>query len=296
MTAIPLKRARRADSPDSRMTVREHLRELRNRLAKALLGVGVGSALGWWVHGRLIAKLTGPVCAIHGLHGIGRPTPACPNGLLVLQGVLSPLTFTFKVALLAGLITSSPVWSYQLWAFAAPGLHRREKRYGLAFVSAAVPLFLGGAALAYWVFPKALQIVLGFTPNSFSNSIPGDQFLDFFLRMIAVFGLSFELPLLLVLLYVLGVVSARSLLGKWRAFVFGIFVFAALATPTGDPFTMMVLALPMTTLLALALAVVHRLDRVRTRRAAERPEPSPDTASDLDLTPTPVEPPTQLVD
>ena len=234
------------------MPVREHLRELRSRLVKAALALAAGTVAGWLVHDRLIAALTGPACAIPHVHGIGQPTASCPNGLLVLAGVLSPLTFTFKIAVLAGAVISSPVWSYQLWAFVAPGLHREEKRYSLLFTALAVPLFLTGAALAYWTFPQGLRIILGFTPRTFSNSIPGDQFLDFFLRMILLFG---------------------------------VFVFSALATPTGDPFTMLVLAVPMTALFAIATAVVSWHDAVRARREreAEAAAPSPDRAGGLDL-------------
>jgi sec-independent protein translocase protein TatC len=267
------------------MPVREHLRELRNRLAKAALALVAGTVVGWLVHDRLIAALTGPACAIAHVHGIGQATPACPNGLLVLAGVLTPLTFTFKVAMLAGVVISSPVWSYQLWAFAAPGLHRAEKRYSLLFTGLAVPLFLTGAALAYWTFPQGLRIILGFTPKTFSNSIPGDQFLDFFLRMILLFGFSFELPLLLVLLNALGVLPGRTLTAKWRPIVFGVFVFSALATPTGDPFTMLVLAVPMTALFGVAVAVICWRDAVRARREreADAAAPGPDEAGVLDL-------------
>jgi len=267
------------------MPVREHLRELRSRLVKAALALAAGTVAGWLVHDRLIAALTGPACAIPHVHGIGQPTASCPNGLLVLAGVLSPLTFTFKIAVLAGAVISSPVWSYQLWAFVAPGLHREEKRYSLLFTALAVPLFLTGAALAYWTFPQGLRIILGFTPRTFSNSIPGDQFLDFFLRMILLFGVSFELPLLLVLLNALGLMPARTLRARWRPIVFGVFVFSALATPTGDPFTMLVLAVPMTALFAIATAVVSWHDAVRARREreAEAAAPSPDRAGGLDL-------------
>lgn len=267
------------------MPVREHLRELRNRTAKAALALVAGTAVGWLVHDRLILALTGPACAIPHVHGIGQATAACPNGLLVLAGVLTPLTFTFKVAMLAGVVISSPVWSYQLWAFASPGLHHHEKRYGLLFTTLAVPLFLSGAALAYWTFPQGLRIILGFTPKTFSNSIPGDQFLDFFVRMILLFGFSFELPLLLVLLNVLGLLPSRTITARWRPIVFGVFVFSALATPTGDPFTMLVLALPMTALFGIATAVVCWRDAVQAKREREAEEaaPGPDEASALDL-------------
>lgn len=288
-------KARAKSRSKGRMPIRAHLRELRNRLLKALLGVFLGTVVGWKIHGWLIAQLTGPTCHIPGAHGIAPPTPDCPNGLMVMQGVMTPLTFTFKVALAAGVVVSTPIWSYQLWAFAAPGLHAKEKRYAVGFVGAAVPLFLGGAWLAYWIFPQALRMLLGFTPQSFSNSLQGDQFLDFFIRMILIFGISFELPLLLVLLNFTGVVSAKGLTSRWRTFVMGIFIFSALATPTGDPLSMVVLAVPMTVLFVLALGVVHWRERVLARRD-DSGGLSPDEASALDLTPSQVEAPARVED
>jgi sec-independent protein translocase protein TatC len=281
-------------SRNGRMSIREHLRELRNRVAKALLGVFLGTVVGWTVHEWLIAQLTGPSCHISGVHAVAPPTPECPNGLMVMQGVMTPLIFTFKVALAAGLVLSCPVWAYQLWAFAAPGLHRHEKRYTIAFVAVAVPLFLTGAGLANWAFPQALEMLLGFTPDSFSNSIQGDQFLDFLIRMILVFGLSFVVPVFLVLLNFTGVLSARALTSRWRTIVMVIFVFSALATPTGDPFTMVVLALPLTVLFALSLLVVTWRERWRARRNDSAL--SPDEASSLDLTPSRIDAPARTGD
>ena len=216
--------------------------------------------------------------------------------MLYFSGVLSPLTFVLKISLFAGLILASPVWSYQLWAFVAPGLYKNEKRYGLAFVASGVPLFLAGAWLCYWLMPKALSVLIGFTPARFSNGFQGPEYLDFFIRMILVFGLSFQLPLLLVMLNLLGVLSAHRMARMWRGIVFGIFVFAAVATPTTDMITMVLLALPMCALFVLALGVVFLNDRRRARRAAADPDSrlSPDEASRLDLTPERIETPEDI--
>lgn len=254
------------------MPLMGHLRELRNRLAVSLLALVVAIAAGWLVRDWLLGQITGPACALTHVHGVGRPTRECPNGLLVNSGILSPLTLSFKVAATAGVVMAAPVWSYQLWAFVAPGLYKREKRYGLGFTAAAVPLFCLGGYLACLVFPKALQVLAGFNPHAFSLTLPGDEFLDFFLRMVLVFGLSFELPLLLVLLNFLGIVSAAAVRRRWRAIVFGVFVFAAVATPTGDPLTMVTLAVPISLLFAIALAVATLHDRAKARRRAADPD------------------------
>lgn len=283
-----------AASPNGRMPIRAHLRELRNRLAKAMLGVFLCTIVGWMVHPWLVAQLTGPSCHIDGVRAIATPSDECPNGLMVMQGVLTPLIFTFKVSLAAGLVMSCPIWSYQLWAFAAPGLHRHEKRYTVGFVAAAVPLFLTGAGLAYWAFPQALKILLGFTPDSFSSAIQGDQFLDFLIRMILVFGVSFVVPVFLVLLNFTGVLSGKALTSRWRTIVMVIFIFSALATPTGDPLTMVILAFPLSLLFGLALLVITWRERLRARRSKN--EPSPDEASTLDLVPEQVDAPSRTGD
>ncbi|MER6074260.1 twin-arginine translocase subunit TatC [Streptomyces sp. NPDC001817] len=273
------------------MPLAEHLRELRNRLLVSMLALAIATVVGWLFHGWLLDQLTGPACHITHVHGVGRPTKQCPDGLLVNTGLLSPLSLSFKVSITAGLILASPVWSYQLWAFIAPGLYKKEKRYGLGFTFAAVPLFCGGGYLAYVIFPKAVQILASFNPADFSLSLPGDEFLGFFLRMVFVFGLSFELPLLLVLLNSLGVVSAARLRSWWRPTVFVIFVFSAVVIPTGDPLTMTALAVPLCLLYSLALAVATLHDRTKKRRRAEDPDSQldDDEASSPDLTTTPLD-------
>ncbi|MFC1407861.1 twin-arginine translocase subunit TatC [Streptacidiphilus sp. N1-12] len=278
------------------MPLSDHLRELRNRLLIALAALLVTTIIGWVIHNWLIDQLTGPACRINGVYGYGQRTPQCHNGLLVNNGVLAPLSFSFKVSMMAGLVMASPVWTYQLWAFVAPGLYKKEKKYGLGFTAAAVPLFLIGAYLAYWIFPKALAILVSFNPPGFSIAFSGAEFLDFFIRMVLVFGLSFELPLLLVALNFLGILSAAKLRSWWRGIIFLIFVFSAIATPTGDPLTMSVLALPICILFLMALGVCTLNDRARARRrAVEDPDSllDADVASTLDLSPSEVASPSE---
>lgn len=277
---------------EGRMPLSDHLRELRNRLLISIAALLVTTVVGWLIHNWLIDQLTGPACDIKGVHGYGAQTPQCRNGLLVNTGVLAPLSLSFKVSMMAGLLLASPVWTYQLWAFVAPGLYKKEKKYGLGFTAAAVPLFLIGAYLAYWIFPKALEILVGFNPPGFSIAFTGAEFLDFFIRMVLVFGLSFELPLLLVALNFLGILSAAKLRSWWRGIIFLIFVFSAIATPTGDPLTMSVLAVPICVLFLLALGVCTLNDKAKARRKAREDPDSlldDDVASSLDLTPDALE-------
>jgi len=281
-------RQKKQKNDEGRMPLADHLRELRNRLAISILALLVGTILGFAVHNWVLHQMTGPICNISSLHGVAARTPGCPNGVLVVDGPLGGLSLSFDVSMMLGAILSSPVWSYQLWAFLAPGLYKKERKYGLSFVGAAVPLFVGGAAIAYWVFPKAIRILLSFVPSGMAQMIQGADFLSFFIRMVLVFGLSFEIPLLLVALNFIGVLSAAKLRSWWRAIVFVIFVFAAVATPTGDPLTMTVLAVPICLLFFVALGVSTLHDRSKAKRqAVENPDSllDDDEASTLDLVP-----------
>ena len=271
------------------MPLADHLRELRNRLVIAVLALLVGTVVGFVIHDWVYTQMTRQICDISTIHGVGRPSKGCPNGVLVADGPLAGLSLSFDISMMIGLIISSPIWSYQLWAFIAPGLYKKERKYGLGFVGVAVPLFLGGAAIAVWVFPKAIKILVGFVPGGMAQMIQGDAFLTFFIRMILVFGLSFEIPLLLVGLNFIGILSAAKLRSWWRPIVFIIFVFSAVATPTGDPLTMTVLAVPICLLFFVALGVATIHDRTKAkRRAIEDPDSllDDDQASSLDLAPS----------
>jgi sec-independent protein translocase protein TatC len=171
-----------------------------------------------------------------------------------------------KVALTVGVVLAAPIWLYQLWAYLAPGLHRREKRWALIFTATATPLFAGGAYLSYLVLPKAIKILLGFTPGALNNLIKFDDYLDFVLRMILVFGLSFELPLILIALSLANLLTVKRMLAWWRGAVFSIFLFTAIFTPTGDPLTMTLLAAPLIVLYFVAIFVSWIIERRRRKR------------------------------
>lgn len=248
----------------SRMPLLEHIRELRTRLIRGLIGIVAASVGGFVFYNEIIDVLISPVCD-SGVAGVA--DGEC--GALVITGVIGPLALQLKLALFFGLVVASPVWLWQLWAFLAPGLHRNEKRWTYMFVGAGAPLFMLGAALSYLLLPLAVRILLDFAPADVANLLPLDEYLNFVLRMILVFGISFELPLVLVMANLAGLVSAARIRSWWRGMIFGIFVFAAAATPTGDPYTMCALALPMTVLYGLAVVLTTVLDRRRIRREPE---------------------------
>ncbi|WP_121710302.1 twin-arginine translocase subunit TatC [Streptomyces sp. E5N91] len=284
-----LKPARNKEKdPEGRMPLAEHLRELRNRLAKALLAIVVVTVVAAFFYQWIINALTDPI-----LQSIGceksfaelaqSEAGSEPCAQITINGLLGPFTLALKVSLTAGVVLASPVWLYQLWAFVAPGLHRNEKKYAYAFVATGAPLFLAGAYFAYAVLPTSAKVLIEFTPNDVDNLLPLDELLDLVTRMVVVFGLSFELPLLLVMLNFTGVLTGKRMLGWWRAMIMGITLFAAIATPSTDPLTMIMLAGPIWVLYFAAVIVSLLNDRRKAR--LEALEPDDDEASDLDLTP-----------
>ncbi|MFF2995457.1 twin-arginine translocase subunit TatC [Streptomyces sp. NPDC057950] len=272
--------------PEGRMPLAEHLRELRNRLAKAVLAIVVVTVVAAFYYKNIIEFFTNPILDAVGCQSTLSELAQQRSGTcarIVLNGLLTPFTLALKVSLMAGVIFASPIWLYQLWAFIVPGLHRHEKKYALAFVGTGVPLFLGGAFFAYKTLPTMATVLLGFSPADLDNQLPLDDLLDLIVRMVLVFGLSFELPLLLVMLNLTGVLTGRRMLGWWRGMIMGITVFAAVATPSTDPLTMLALAGPIWVLYFMATAFSLLNDRRKRRREAEGPDD--DEASELDLTP-----------
>jgi sec-independent protein translocase protein TatC len=243
------------------MPLLEHLRELRSRLIRAVIAMVLGSIVCFIFYENIVEALIEPVCE-SGAKGVS----AGDCGALVVTGVVGPLSLQLKVALYGGLIATAPLWLYQLWAFLAPGLHRREKKWAYLFVGFGAPLFALGATLAYIMLPVAVRILLGFAPGDLANQVPLNEYIDFVLRFMIVFGLAFELPLILVIMNIAGVVTSKQIRSWWRQMIFGIAVFAAIATPTPDPYSMMALMTPMALLYGIAIIVTAVLDKRKSRR------------------------------
>jgi sec-independent protein translocase protein TatC len=291
-----LKSARQQEKdPEGRMPLAEHLRELRNRLGKALLAIIAITVVAAFFYNDLIAFLVKPVLTSIGckasLSDIANQSSSVKSDThcahLVMDGLLTPFTLALKVSLMAGVVLSTPVWLYQLWAFLAPGLHKNEKRYALSFVGVGFPLFLAGAFFAYKILPTTATVLIDFTPKGVDNLLHLDDYLDLVTRMVVVFGLSFEMPLLLVLLNFAGILSGKRMLGWWRGMIMGITVFAAVATPSTDPLSMLALAGPIWVLYFIAVGVSLLNDK-RRRRSNPDADLDDDEASDLELTPEPV--------
>lgn len=241
------------------MPLREHLREARRRMLLAALGVVAGAVLGWIFYDPVFDALQAP---------IGAANDAGRTAALNFAGVATSFDIRVRVALFVGVLVSSPWWLFQVWAFVAPGLTAKEKRIALGFVAAGVPLFLTGAAVAWSFLPHAVLLLTEFTPSGSVNFISAQTYLEFVMQLVLAFGLAFLLPLAMVALTSLGIVRGRTWGRGWRWAVLLVFTFAAVATPTPDALSMILLALPICGLYFAALGVCVLLDR---RAGRDRP-------------------------
>ncbi len=271
----------RRENPQAQMSLIEHIRELRSRLIKSLLGLGVGTIAGWLLFGHVWHFLEQPYCRIPQRD---RGTELLGHGCsLIFNSIFDGFFLHLKLAFVIGLIISSPVWLYQVWAFIAPGLYARERRWTYAFVGSAVPLFLIGAAFAYLAMSKGLLFLLSMVPPGVTNLITVDTYLGYALGMLLIFGLAFEVPLVMVILNLAGVLT-HVRFRKWRRLmIFGVFVFAAIAVPSPDPFSMLLLALPCVAFVEVAELFIWLNDRRRARRPSMYAGLSDDEISPLDF-------------
>ncbi|MEC3979367.1 twin-arginine translocase subunit TatC [Amycolatopsis sp. H20-H5] len=289
------KRSRRRN-PDGTMTLIEHIYEFRRRLAYALLAIVLGGIFGFiWFNTRL-----GP---IHSLGEImNAPYCAIPPerrldgaaGCKLLQTVpFEAFMIRLKVGVAAGAVLLSPAWLYQFWAFIAPGLYSKERKYALTFVGFASVLFASGAVLAYILVPHALDLLTSFGQEQFVTALTADKYISFILSLLLIFGVSFELPLLVVMLNRVGVVKYQQLRRWRRGIVFALFIFAAFATPGSDPFSMIGLAAALTVLfeISIQLARFHdrKLDKARKEEGWDKLDD--DEAAPFDYTPSKVDEP-----
>ena len=253
------------------MTLSEHFREFRRRLVVSAVAVGTASlAIGLLYFEEVYDLLAAPFDSYK---------DANPDSLISLNlgEATSPLSLTISLSLFAGIIIASPVWLYQVWAFIVPGLTRKEKRLSLAFIAAVVPLFLGGVFVAYSVLPTALKVLYGFTPPGTSNIQDTTKYFAFVTRFLLVFGFAFLLPVFMVALNLIGVLASSVVFRHWRVATVLIMVFSAVATPTGDAFTMLLLGGPLLGLYLSAGLVMRLIER---QRAKNRPEWADDLADD----------------
>jgi sec-independent protein translocase protein TatC len=248
---------------DGSMTLIDHVRELRNRLFWASLGIIAGLIVGFIISGWVFDILKEPYCSLDSSWIINAKGQRVCN--FVVLGVVDPLILKLKIALWVGLIVGAPVWLFQLWAFIAPGLHRHERKWAYVFVAIAAPLFTGGVVLAYFVIKHSLAFIQEAGILGVTSQLEVGAYVGFVTSMLLLFGVAFEFPLVLLMLNFTGVVSARKLIGWWRIVVFLSFAFAAIATPDPGPFGMTLLAACMVVLYLIATGVAAINDKRKGR-------------------------------
>ncbi len=265
------------------MPLIEHIRELRNRILKATLVVTVGAIVGWFIYPHVWHFLEAPYCRLGprytnpaGIAGHGRCT-------LIVTGLFDAFFLRLKIAFVSGVVLTSPLWLYQLWAFIAPGLHRHERRWAYFFAGSAVPLFAIGGTIAYFAMSKGLRFLLSLIPAGASTFITIDSYLGYATAMLLIFGLSFELPLVFVLLNLAGLLTHKRFARWRRMIIFGVFAFAAVATPSPDPISMLLLAVPCVVLVEAAEVFAWAHDRRKARRGVVYPGLTPEEVAEYGL-------------
>lgn len=254
---------RRARRRATAMTMMEHLGELRSRLIKSLLGFLIVSIVAFMFFDPITDFLLKPLCSL--------PEDRLgANGCrLVFTSALEPFNVRLKVTAITGLVVSSPLWLYQLWAFIVPGLNEKERKLAVPFVVSSVALFAGGVTFAYLTLPTGLRFLIGLGGDNLSPFFTANEYLNFVGLVIIVFGITFELPLLLFFLGLIGVVTAAQLKRFRRGAIVGVAVLAAVVTPSQDPYTMLIMAAPLYLLYEVVIALLSLVDRRRARRAMD---------------------------
>jgi sec-independent protein translocase protein TatC len=244
------------------MSLAEHLYELRNRLAKSFLAIGVGMlVVGLLVYQPVFDFLREPYC---------RTSVAGDACNLYVRDIFAQFAVRLKVAGIGGTVLASPVWLYQLGAFITPALHRKEKRYAAAFLGASLVLFGTGVLFAYLTMDRGLQFLLTVGGDGLVTLPDLQSYLGFVTLTLLAFGIAFLFPVVLVFLNLVGALSAEKMGGMWRGMVVGIAFMSAVLTPSTDPITFLAMAVPITVLYALCVGIAWVVDRGRRRTRDQR--------------------------
>lgn len=243
------------------MSLGSHLKELRSRLFWSAIFIFAGSVGGWFLYEQVFQILQKPVLDLAASKNL--------TATLNIGTVAGAFDLQLQVAIFLGVLISSPVWIFNLWAFVTPGLKKRERRFTLAFFFTALPLFLAGCALAWFSLPGFISTLSSFAPRGTAYIINANEYILFMLRILLVFGIAFILPVVLVMLNVARIITAESIFKAWRMAIFLIAVIAALATPTADPMSMFLVMIPLVVLYFAAAGLAALNDKRRDKAMAE---------------------------
>jgi len=258
-------RVRQSQNPDAQMPLLEHIRELRGRLVKAILGVLAGVVVGVVFYHWIYHVVIGPYCSL-----VIDGKRACKNGHgPAYLGVFDGFMTEVKICVVVGAALSSPIWFYQLWAFIAPGLYRRERRWTYLFVGTAVPLWVLGGYFSYLAMNRALGYLVRFIPPGSQIVITIDSYVGYVMMMLLIFGIAFEIPLIMIILNLAGILSHSFFRKHRRMIIFAVFAFAAAFTPSPDPLSMLLLAMPVLVLVEASEVFIWVNDSRRARRATQ---------------------------
>ena len=246
---------------DGRMALADHFRELRARLLRAITVLIVAIIVALVFYDQIFEFVTSPY-----RQALSVQNPDVKSRL-ISSDIGGPLMLQLKLCTFVAIGATSPYWLWQIWAFILPGLNPRERKWSWLFIAVAGPLFIAGMALGFYIMPKGLAVLIAFTQTEVENLVDVGRLIGFMTQMLLVFGLAFEIPLFVVMLNLVGVLPGR-VLARYRPWiVLGTFVFAAVATPSTDPFSMCFLAAPMLVLFGISEVITRAIDRIRARRA-----------------------------
>lgn len=243
------------------MTLGSHLRELRKRLSWSAVFILIGTVAGWFFFDPVFKLLQQPLIEVTQQRGI--------QAVINFGTVVSAFDLRLQLSIFLGILVSAPIWLYNVWAFIAPGLKAKERKYTLGFLLTAFPLFLTGTTLAWISLPGFVVALVGFTPEGSSNVISAAEYVLFAIRILLIFGLAFVMPVVLVLLNFAGIVTGKGILNSWRIALLIICVVSALATPTAEPLSMFLLVAPLTALYFASVGIAMLSDKRKNSKLSK---------------------------
>lgn len=279
---------RKEKNPEGRMSLGEHLTELRNRLVICAVAILILAIVGWFLFPTVFQALQRPFRMAHA---------AGMEADLNFQGVGTGLSVKLQMSAYIGLLLSAPIILLQAWLFIMPGLHKNERKYALGFFGAAIPLFFLGCVAGYWAVNQLVPVLLSFTPtiDGVQQLIRYDEYLAMLVKTMLAFGIAFVMPVVLVLLNFMGILRGKSMLRAWRWVIFLCFAFTAVMVPTPEPFTLIGMSAAISSLFFAAVFISMFNDKRRDKKAGlEAQELSPDQASRIDHVVEPIDAPSRI--